>query len=87
MLLNLSGIAGIQWKRHIGDSIHVTVAEQREPLLLQSNIKGNGFTVCTLPVNPKRPAGNLLPNQSSSEIHVAECDPAVLLLLEAFDFV
>ena len=87
IFLNLSGIAGIQWKRHIGDGIHVTASEQRETLLLQDNVKLNGFTACSLPVDPKVAAGNLLPLQSPSEIHIAQCDPAVLMLLEAFDFV
>ena len=87
IFLNLSGIAGIQWKRHIGDGIHVTAAEQRETLLLQDNVKLNGFTACSLPVDPRVTAGNLLPLQSPSEIHIAECNPTVLMLLEAFDFV
>ncbi|KAK7095089.1 TRMT1-like protein [Littorina saxatilis] len=86
-LITQSGIAGLQWKRHIGEDIHVTAVEQRDSKQLQDNIKSNGITSSTLPQDPKRPAGMMLPQQGPSQIHLAECDPSALMLLEAFDFV
>ncbi|KAL8613262.1 hypothetical protein ACOMHN_001586 [Nucella lapillus] len=84
---DLSGLAGLQWKRQLGEKIHVTAAEQRETQTLQETISDNGFTVCPLPLDPRRPAGTRLPEQSASQLHLAQCDPTVLLELESFDFV
>ncbi|XP_076471670.1 uncharacterized protein LOC143301339 [Babylonia areolata] len=86
-LIAQSGMAGLQWKKHAGDRIHVTLAEQRELTLLQGNAQANGFTLTSLPLSPERPASMLLPEQGSAELHLAQCDPLVLMQLESFDFV
>ena len=87
MCLILSGIAGLQWKKHIGKDIHVVLAEQRDPQLVQDNVENNCFSCLALPLDPSRPAGTPLPRQEATEVHLAKCDSSVLLQLEAFDFV
>ncbi|XP_025112396.1 TRMT1-like protein isoform X3 [Pomacea canaliculata] len=82
-----SGIAGLQWKHHLGADVHVTLVELREPQLLKDNAVQNGLTVSHLPLNPAVPAGASLPSQSALEVHVAQCDGKVLMLLEAFNFI
>jgi hypothetical protein len=85
----LLGIAGLQWKQHLKGHVHVTLAEQTDVQceILHSNVKANGLTLSSLPLDVSRAAGSHLAMQTEEEVHVAQCDPQVLMQLEAFDYV
>ncbi|XP_067662516.1 TRMT1-like protein isoform X1 [Haliotis asinina] len=82
-----SGVAGMQWKKHLADQVHVTITDSSPINCVKHNCSKNDFQVSTLTPDLCRPPGLPLEGQDDNTLHVCQALPHVLLQMEAFDFV
>lgn len=82
----MTGLAGIQWKKHISKNVHVTLADHHDLTKLTANAEANSLSCSVLKLNPLRIPGDLHELQGEKEIHICQADAKAVMTMEAFNF-
>ncbi|CAL1541398.1 unnamed protein product [Lymnaea stagnalis] len=85
--LACTGVAGIQWKKHLSSRVHVTLADRDDVTKLTSNSEANDFSCSEFHLNPLRVPGDLHESQSEKEVHVCNAEAKAVMVMEAFNFI
>ncbi|XP_059144368.1 TRMT1-like protein [Physella acuta] len=85
--LACTGLAGIQWKKHISKDVHVTLADHDDITKLTANAEANSLSCSILKLNPLRTPGDLHGLQGEKEIHICQADAKAVMTMEAFNFI
>ncbi|XP_061169609.1 TRMT1-like protein [Saccostrea echinata] len=86
-LQNEDGIAGLQWKKHFSSKLNVLIAQNKAVDAIKRNCQASDFLWSEFNFSFERQPGDVELKQKDDEVHICQCQPNVLLHLEAFDFI
>ena len=86
-LTSITGVAGLQWKKHIGQKVHVTLADSHDVSVLASNAEHNSLSATHKSLDGRRVPGDPFSFQNEANVDVYAADAKALMMTEAFNFV
>lgn len=81
-----TGIAALQWKKHLQDIVHVTAADT-DVCLIQQNAKKNLLMCSPWQLDPIRVPGDPKASQTENEIFSCQAEARAVMTMETFHFV
>ncbi|GFR97622.1 tRNA (guanine(26)-N(2))-dimethyltransferase [Elysia marginata] len=82
-----TGLAAIQWKKHLQGDVHVTAADHDDIRLIQQNAERNFLRSQPWQLDPIRVPGDPKTAQTDNEIFTCQADARPLMAMEAFQFI
>ena len=84
--VQLTGVAAIQWKKHLQEDVHVTAADHDDVSLLIENVENNSLSCLPWHVDPCRVPGDPKAEQARNQIFTCRIDARALMTMEAYNF-
>ncbi|BFY99364.1 hypothetical protein BsWGS_02403 [Bradybaena similaris] len=85
--LACTGIAGIQWKKHLLSHVHVTLVDHDDTEKMVANAQANKLTCKEYKLNPLRVPGDLVDKQAEQEVHYCQADAKAVMMMESYNFI
>ncbi|CAG5120280.1 unnamed protein product [Candidula unifasciata] len=85
--LACTGVAGIQWKKHLSSHVHVTLADHDDTDKMVANAQANFLSCTEHKLNPLRVSGELVGLQGEKEVHYIQAEAKAVLMMEQYNFI